>query len=168
MHYKRVFNGLFGGQLSEIIDRNGNATTIAYSANTLTVTDPAGRHLYFNRGGSNPSLVSSVTSDPGSGIGVTYTYQPCYVVGCSPFFGDMPVLTKVTQADNTFVTFVYDSSLMITSVNDTNGKVLEAHFFADACSAGVSSTRANGVDALTLTFPANFTSYCSTAGVGAP
>jgi YD repeat-containing protein len=65
--------------------------------------------------------------------------------------GDLD-LTEVTQADNTFVTFTYDAFNNITSVNDTNGKVLESHTY-DSTGRGLSSSRANGVDALTISYP---------------
>jgi YD repeat-containing protein len=138
------------GRLVAIIDRNHNATSLSYNINqngtytTLsTVTDPVGRHLYFTYGTSG--YVTSVTSDSGSGINLTYTYLP------SPFSG-YPFLSQVTQADNTFVTFSYDAFNNITSMNDTNGKVLESHSY-DGARRGLSSSRANGVDALTVAYP---------------
>jgi hypothetical protein len=176
---QRVFNGMYGGPLSAIIDRNGNTTSLTYTPTQVgsvtvnrltTITDPAGRHLNFTyNSDSYVGQVSAVTSDPGSGINVTYTYVPCFQVGrFTQVFGDPPVLTQVTQADNTFISFSYGPNLMITSVNDTNGKVLEAHTFGlFGCNAGLSSSQANGVDALTLIFP-NMSSYCSPGGVGYP
>jgi YD repeat-containing protein len=175
---QRVFNGLYGGPLSAIVDRNGNTTTLTYtqsqhgtftSTQLTTVTDPAGRHLNFAYNGSDLSLVSNITSDPGSGINIAYTYAQCYQFGCPlDIFGDLPVLTQVTQSDNTFITFDYSPGLMITSVNDMNGKVLEAHNFGlNGCNAGLTSSQANGVDALTLLFP-NISSYCNPGGVGYP
>jgi YD repeat-containing protein len=145
------------GRLVNIIDRNGNTTLLTYNTEILSgqvvyttlasVTDPVGRHLYFTYGSStSPSLyVTSVTSDSGSGINLTYTYAQ------SPLSGDLD-LTEVTQADNTFVTFTYDAFNNITSVNDTNGKVLESHTY-DSTGRGLSSSRANGVDALTISYP---------------
>jgi YD repeat-containing protein len=178
---KRVFNGLYasygnglsGGPLTAIIDRNGNTTMLAYAALNpgnlvtyllATVTDPAGRHLNFTYGSNYPSLVTGVTSDPGSGINVTYTYG----TGIAPGLVSVPILTQVTQADNTFVTFTYDANLLITSVNDTHGKVLESHTYVDFCNAGLSSSRANSVDALAISYFANFLYYCSPLGIGTP
>jgi YD repeat-containing protein len=53
------------GLLTSILDRNGNTTQVSYdNSNRLTtVTDPAGRHLYFNYPNASSLLVSSVTSD---------------------------------------------------------------------------------------------------------
>ena len=186
---QRVFNGLngsingvyysalTGGPLAAIIDRNGNTTTLTYTALNpgsqivdyilTTVTDPAGRNLNFTYGSNiSNALVTGVTSDPGRGINVTYTYGTVlYLEGTS-----LPVLTQVTQADNTFVTFTYEPlAFGITSVNDTNGKVLESHTYpSSTCTAGLSSSRANGVDALTVTYFPNFLYYCSFEGVGTP
>jgi YD repeat-containing protein len=171
---QRVFNGLNGGPLSAIIDRNGNTTSLTYTnigtteypTNVLTtVTDPAGRHLNFTYSSPVDSLVvSNVTSDSGTGINIVYTYVTQYL-------GDLysgPVLSQVTQSDNTTTNFAYDSFLNITSVTDTNNKVLESHVYdTGGCNTGLSSSRANGVDALTVAFP-NIYSYCSPGGVGYP
>lgn len=171
---QRVFNGLYGGPLSAIVDRNGNTTTLTYTnispksipLNLLTtVTDPAGRHLNFTYASPvNLTVVSSVTSDPGTGINVTYTYA-------LQTLGDLysgPVLTKVTQSDNSTLNFTYDPYFNITNVTDTDGKVLESHVYGvGGCNAGLSSSRANGVDALTVSFP-NMYYYCSPGGVGYP
>jgi len=180
---QRVFNGaygngLFGGPLTAMIDRNGNTTSLTYAAvpvgtsgtvayQLTTVTDPAGRHLNFSYGGGgNGSLVASVTSDPGSGINVTYTYEECSQLGsCAFFLSGYPVLTRVTQADNTFVAFAYNVFLDITSLNDTYGKVLESHTY-DYCNGGLNSSRANGVDALTITY--SDAPYCNSQPLPAP
>ena len=143
-----VANNSNGGPLSAIVDRNGNTTTLTYGANGLTtVTDPAGRHLYFAHGTVPGYLVTGVTSDSGSGVNLTYTYALSY-----SSLGSFPLLTQVTQADNTFVAFTYNQFFLdITSVTDTNGKVLETHNY-DSCHGGLSSSRANGVDALTISY----------------
>lgn len=179
---QRVFNGLSGGPLSAIIDRNGNTTTLTYAnigtssiplIALTTVTDAAGGHLYFNYPGPTSSgavigLVSSVTSDSGTGINVQYTYamDSAWLFGAS--MGPAAVLTQVTQSDNTFVNFNYDFSLNITSVTDMNGIVLESHqYVGGGCNAGLTSSRASGFEALTVAF-SGINSYCSFGGVGYP
>jgi YD repeat-containing protein len=127
------------GNLIAIIDRNGNMTTLAYdlSGRLSTVTDAASRHLNFNYSGSN-SLVMSVTTD----VGITLSYS----------YDAQGRLVQVTKPDLTTLNFAYNSQSLITSVTDSNGKVLESHTY-DTNARGLTSTRANGVEALTITYP---------------
>jgi hypothetical protein len=93
-----------------------------------------------------------------------YAYQMQYL-------GDLysgPVLTTVTQSDTTSLNFTYDPFFDVTSVTDNYGKILESHVTGKfGCNVGLTSSRANGADALTLSFP-NMYSYCSPGGVGYP
>lgn len=141
---ERRFFTKTSGSITAISDRNGNTTQFTYDgANRLvTVTDAAGRHLYFTHGHANPQLVTAVTSD--FGVSLAYTYDSA------------GRLVSVTRPDNTTVTFEYDVNSRITAVKDSEGKVLEAHTY-DSKGRGLSSTRANGVESLTLTFPAIWT-----------
>jgi YD repeat-containing protein len=136
---QRIFNYL-GGYLIGIVDRNSNTTQVSYdSINRLaTVTDPAGRHLYFGYADNSSRLVTSVTSDVG--LSLTYTYDA------------QNRLSQVTYPDQTFVTFQYDSNSMITAVLDSAGKVLESHTY-DSQGRGLTSSRAGGVEAITVTYP---------------
>lgn len=137
----RLFDLSNNGRLFAIKDRNGNATSIGYdSYNRLTVvSDPAGRHLYFNYNyPSNSNLVSSVTSD----FGVTLSYS----------YDTQRRLTQVTKPDQTTVSFTYNAQSLISAVTDSNGKVLESHTY-DSSGRGLTSSQANGVNAVTVTYP---------------
>lgn len=136
---KRTFDPKTGVLLS-ITDRNGNTTQLSYDAShrLTTVADAAGRHLYFNYGNGSTNLVSTVTSD----FGITLSYS----------YDGQGRLTQVTKPDNTTISFAYDANSYITSVTDSNGKVLESHTY-DAAGRGLTSSRAKGVDAVTVTYP---------------
>jgi len=71
---KRLFN-IGTGQLTAIIDRNGNTTQLSYdsSSRLVTVTDAAGRHLYFTYANSSSLLVTGVSSDVG--LSLSYSYD---------------------------------------------------------------------------------------------
>jgi YD repeat-containing protein len=135
---KKTFDNATGVLLS-ITDRNGNVTRLSYDASNrlTTVADAAGRHLYFNYGSGSTNLVSTVTSD----FGITLSYA----------YDGQGRLTQVTKPDNTTVSFAYDANSYITSVTDSNGKVLESHTY-DVLGRGLTSSRANGVDAVTITY----------------
>lgn len=128
------------GYLTSITDRNGNTTQLSYDTlNRLTtVTDPASRHLYFSYASPLSNLVVGVSSDVG--ISLSYAYD------------GQGRLTTVTKPDLTTISFQYDSNSLISAVLDTNGKVLESHTY-DSELRGVTSSRAGGVDAVTITYP---------------
>jgi YD repeat-containing protein len=135
---QRVFDGN-SGKLTTIIDRNGNTTQLSYdsSGRLVTVTDPVSRHLYFAYAGAG-YLVTSVTSDVGLSLSYSYDTQGR--------------LSQVTNPDLSTLSFTYNTQSLISSVTDSNGKILESHTY-DSNGRGLTSSRANGVDAVTITYP---------------
>ena len=128
------------GSLIAIVDRNGNTTQLTYDGlnRLVTVTDPASRHLYFTYGSSSSYLVTGVSSDVG--LSLSYSYD------------NQNRLSQVTNPDLTTLTFAYDSQSRITSVTDSNGKILESHTY-DGSGRGLTSSRALSVDAVTIAYP---------------
>ena len=138
---QRIFDAT-SGRLLSIADRNGNTTQLTYDASfrLIKVTDPASRHLYFTYASSTSFLVTSVTSDVG--ISLSYSYDT------------QSRLIQYTKPDNTTVSFQYNSlnPNVITAVLDQNGKVLESHTY-DGSGRGLTSSRAGGVEAVTIAYP---------------
>ena len=136
---KRMFDSSTG-RLTSIADRNGNTTSLTYdtTGRLSSVTDAAARHVFFNYPDGSSPLVSSVTTDVG--LSLSYLYDP------------QGRLSQVTRPDSTTITFQYDASSNITAVLDMNGKILESHTY-DPLHRGQTSSRANGVEAVTVTYP---------------
>ncbi len=128
------------GSLIAIIDRNGNATQLSYDGlnRLVMVTDAASRHLYFAYASDSSRLVTAITSD--ISLSLSYLYD------------SQGRLIRVTKPDQSTVAYEYDSSSMITAVKDSEGKILESHTY-DGHGRGLSSSRANGVDAVTISYP---------------
>ncbi len=136
---KRVFS-YTSGSLTSIADPNGNTTSLSYDGSNrlVTITDAASRTLTFTYGGSFANLVTSVTSSVG--ISLSYSYDT------------QQRLTQVTKPDQTTVSFTYNAQSLITAVTDSQGKVLEAHTY-DSNGRGLTSSQANGVNAVTVSYP---------------
>jgi YD repeat-containing protein len=129
------------GSLIAIIDRNGNATQLSYDAlnRLVTVTDTASRHLYFAYASNTSFLVTGITSDVGN-LSLSYSYDT------------QGRLTTVTMPDLSTLSFEYESHSLISAVKDSVGKVLESHTY-DNFGRGLTSSRAGGVDAVTISYP---------------
>jgi YD repeat-containing protein len=130
------------GNLLSITDRNGNTTKLTYDASfrLTTVTDPVSRHLYFSYASPTSYLVTGVTSDVG--ISLSYSYD------------SQGRLIQYTQPDGTTISFQYSDpdSILISAVLDSNGKILESHTY-DSQARGLTSSRAGGAEAVTVTYP---------------
>lgn len=130
------------GKLIAIIDRNGNTTQLTYDGlgRLTTVTDSVSRHLYFAYGSGGASyLVTSVTTDTGVGISISYSYD------------STGRLSQVTEQDGSTFNFTYNSLSLITAVTDSLGKTLEAHTY-DTAGRGLTSSQASGVNAVTVSY----------------
>jgi RHS repeat-associated protein len=131
---KRIFNS--GGYLINLIDRNGNQTTITLTGSNRPsqATDAAGRWVKFNY----DAYARISTLQDATGTVATYSWNG---------YG----LTRVTYADGSFINYTYNASNLILSVTDTSGKVLESHTY-DGFNRGLTSQRANLVDKVTVSY----------------
>jgi len=137
---QRVFS-YTSGSLTSIIDRNGNTTQLTYDGSNrlTTITDPVSRTLSFTYGSSYSNfLVTGVSTSVG--ISLSYSYD------------SQGRLIQVTEPDQTTISFTYNSNSLITAVTDSQGIILESHTY-DSQYRGLTSSRANGVQSVTVTYP---------------
>jgi YD repeat-containing protein len=137
---KKVFSS--AGRLSAVIDRNGNQTTIYYDSldRISMVTAPGGQWISYTYG--DPQYQNLVTTAQDAvGTVATFSYSD-------------DKLTQVSYPDGSQLHYGYDMADNIVSVTDSDGKVLEAHTY-DASGRGLSSSRADSVEWLTLQYPSS-------------
>ena len=140
---KRVFNG--SGYLTAILDRNNNQVSITYdSSNRITtVTDAASRNVTFTYANASFPALATSAADAAGNI-ANYTYDTS------------GRLSQVLYPDASQLNFAYDANGLITSVTDAQMKLIESHTY-DSSRRGLTSQRANGVDSVTITYPASGT-----------
>jgi len=138
----RLF-GVYGGvgDLISITDRNNNTTTITYDNfyRISQVQDAGGRIVTFTYADPTSVLLATSAQDA-TGTIATYTYES-------------GLLSNVTYPDGSQFNFTYDSNNLLLSVTDAQLKVIESHTY-DSYRRGLTSSRANGVDSVTVSYPA--------------
>jgi RHS repeat-associated protein len=147
---KQVFSQ--PGYLVSIVDRNGNSTTLNYDGSNrlTTVTDAAARVLSFNYANSSfPALATSIQDAVGTIA--TYVYDAT------------GHLSSVTYPDASAINFASDTSGLITSTADSQGKVLESHSY-DSTRRGLTSQAANAVDSLGVSYNSGVAMLTDSAG----
>lgn len=137
---KRVFSGT-SGYLTALTDRNNNQVSITRdSSNRITqVTDAASRTLSFAYANASFPLLATSASDA-TGSVATYTYD------------SSQRLTNVAYPDASQLNFAYDGNNLLTGVTDAQSKVIESHTY-DSSRRGLTSQQANGMDAVTVSYP---------------
>jgi YD repeat-containing protein len=133
----RVHQFNSAGKLVSQTDRQGNQTTLGYnsSGSLISITDPFGRILSITTNVSGRVLSISDTI----GTIATYTY------------GSDQVLLSVTYADNSRFQYSYTLGLLLTTVTDALGNIVEHHDYDSQGRATTSETH-GGVERYTLNY----------------
>lgn len=128
------------GKLLSLTDRNGNQTYLTYDGNgrLASVTDPFGRTLTVSSDANG--RVTSISDT----LGTIATYS----------YGSSNQLLSVTYADSSVFQFAYNtvnSRLVLSSVTDALGNVLESHTY-DSQGRALTSEKQGGVERVTLNY----------------
>ncbi|WP_419176766.1 RHS repeat-associated core domain-containing protein [Desulfosediminicola sp.] len=135
---KKIFSQ--SGLLSSVVDRNGNETTVT--------RDSQGRIEMVTAAGGQ--WVSYSYDDPLYSNLATSAYDSVGSVTLFDYVDNK--LTQITYADSSQVNYQYDTDDNIVSVTDGEGAILETHSY-DANGRGLSSSRANNVDSISILYP---------------
>jgi RHS repeat-associated protein len=132
-----IFNS--NGYLTSILDRNSNATNVTYDASNriIKVTAPGGPWLTFSYAlAQDPNRVTSIQDS----VGTVATYS---------YFSSL--LTQAAYPDGGQLNYAYDTANNINTITDDQAKIIETHTY-DGSGRGLTSSRAGGVDAVTVQY----------------
>jgi RHS repeat-associated protein len=136
----RTHNLNAAGKLLTLTDHNNNQTSLTYDTNgkLASITDAFGRVLSLTTDANG--RVASLTDS----MGTVATYA----------YGTSQELLSVTYADNSKFQFAYgyaNSKLVLASVTDALGNVLESHTY-DSLGRALTSEVQGGVESYTLSY----------------